>query len=294
LGKSYLDKLLGRSRELPAHLNEPLAELARLAQDRPSLAEGAAVLAASLPALYAEPVAEPPPALTPEHAAAKLAGGVPLLRGEGLALDESALRRWVAVCDVAAGRQDGQAARALAAAVRDGRLVLGELVQEALAGRPEAVHARAEAVQLDPPLVASTLRLALFPVLARWAAALAPLRRGIPWHGGYCPTCGSWPLLGEFRGLEQIRFLRCGLCASEWEFPRLLCAFCGNRDHRQLGYFHAEGEESSRRAATCDACGGYVKMVTTLAALSEPGVLVADLATLHLDLAAAERGYFVG
>ena len=33
------------------------------------------------------------------------------------------------------------------------------------------------------------------------------------WPHGYCPTCGSWPLLAESRGLEQLRLLRCGLCA---------------------------------------------------------------------------------
>jgi formate dehydrogenase maturation protein FdhE len=70
--------------------------------------------------------------------------------------------------------------------------------------------------------------------------------------------------------------------------------FCGNRDHRQLGYLHAEGEEGKERAATCDVCGGYVKMVSSLSALAGPQLLVADVATLHLDLAATERGFFVG
>jgi FdhE protein len=300
VGKGFLNKLLGRSREAPPHLREPLAELTRLARDRPSLAGPAAVLSESLLALDSEPVADPPPGLTPEEASARLAGGTALLRGHAATLDEATLdeaalrRRWLAVCEVARKHQDGDAVGALAAALRDGRLNLPETVRDALAGQPEAVYARAEGLGLDAALLASTLRLALFPVLSRWAAELAGLRRGTAWGHGYCPTCGSWPLLAEFRGLEQIRFLRCGLCASEWEFPRLLCPFCGNRDHRRLGYFHAEGEESSRRAATCDDCGGYVKTVATLAALSESALLVADLATLHLDLAAAERGYFVG
>jgi FdhE protein len=98
-------------------------------------------------------------------------------------------------------------------------------------------------------------------------------------------------LLGEFRGLEQDRWLRCGLCAAGWEFPRLACPFCDNRDHHRLGHLHVEGEEARRRASTCEECRGYVKAVATLGALSAPGLLVADLATVHLDLAAAERGY---
>jgi FdhE protein len=73
--------------------------------------------------------------------------------------------------------------------------------------------------------------------------------------------------------------------------PRLFCPFCGNRDHRVLGYFSAVGEEGRYRAATCDTCRGYVKMVTTLGPLEAPQLLVADVATLHLDLAAADRGF---
>jgi FdhE protein len=135
------------------------------------------------------------------------------------------------------------------------------------------------------------LRFALFPVLSRVNVALSPLRQNQRWEQGYCPTCGSWPLLGEFRGLEQVRFLRCRMCTAEWELPRLCCPYCGTRDHQLLGYLHVEGEEGKHRAATCDGCRGYVKMVTTLSALDGPHLLVADLATMHLDLAAGEQGY---
>ena len=53
------------------------------------------------------------------------------------------------------------------------------------------------------------------------------------------------------------------------------------------------GEENRCRAATCDACHGYVKMVSSLDGLAEARLLVTDLATLHLDLAAADRGFYV-
>jgi FdhE protein len=94
----------------------------------------------------------------------------------------------------------------------------------------------------------------------------------------------GFSLLGEYRGLDQSRFLRCGLCAAGWEVPRLFCPFCGNREHARLGLLHAEGEESKYRAATCAECRGYVKMLATLTALPP----------LHLDLAAAQRGYVNG
>ena len=54
-----------------------------------------------------------------------------------------------------------------------------------------------------------------------------------------------------------------------------------------------EGEEAKYRAVTCDECRGYVKTVATLGPLPPLQLLVADFVPLHLDLAAAERGYAV-
>ena len=205
-------------------------------------------------------------------------------------LDDCALHdRWHAVCQ-ALEQAD---ADAIAEAIRDGALNPSALLHEVLAGQPQAVALRAEALQLNPSLTATVLRLAAFPALARIAGSCAGQRQGIAWDHGYCPTCGSWPLLGEARGLEQQRFLRCGLCATAWPFGRLHCPFCDNQDFRTLGYLHVEGEEDRYRAGTCDLCHGYVKWVSTIFSLSDPQLLVADLATLHLDLAAADRGFFV-
>ena len=66
---------------------------------------------------------------------------------------------------------------------------------------------------------------------------------------------------------------------------------CGNREHETLGFLSREGEENRYRVATCDACRSGVKMLSTLSALPPLMLLVADAATLHLDLAAADRGY---
>jgi FdhE protein len=287
-------KWLGQPGPLPPEVGEAVAELDRLAAERPALAGPAAVLRAVLPALYSEAVRETPPDLTPDQATAKFAGGIPLLRGETLNLDDSSFRRrWRAVCEAVRQHQGGEAPGKLAEALRRGGLDARELIQEVLAGRSEAVHARADVLGLDAGLTATVLRLTAFPVLSQVSAAWEHFRAAGRWGQGYCPTCGSWPLLGEFRGLEQLRFLRCGWCAAEWEFPRLLCPFCGTRDHQQLGYLTVEGEEAKARVAVCDACRGYVKMVTTLSALPGPRMLVADLATVHLDLTAAERGYLV-
>jgi FdhE protein len=286
MASGLFGKWFGGGKSVSPQVEEALAELAKLTQ--PSLATACAVLAEMLPVLFAEPPAAAPPALDGVRSQERLAQGIPLLREVTVTLDEESLRRrWRGVCR-AVKRQNASAKEVSEAFDGVGP---GALLSEVLAGRPEAVHAKADSLQLDPALTATVLRLTLLPVLESIAAGLAPLRRQLSWDHGNCPTCGSWPLLGEFRGLEQLRFLRCGLCATDWEFPRLRCPFCDNRDHRRLGYFHVEGEENRCRAAACEECHGYVKMVSTLAALSGPRLLVADLATLHLDLAAADRGY---
>lgn len=290
MGSGLFARRFGRQPALPPEVADALAELTKLAGQQPSLAIPCAVLQETVPALFAEPVAEEPPNLSPASAHEKLAAGLPLLRGEKVILDGNALRRrWQAVCKAVAAQNSN--ARAVADAYSS--IGVADLLTEVLAGRAEEVHARADAHGLDAALTATVLRLAVLPVLAKFAAALENLREGCGWEQGCCPTCGSWPLLAELRGLDQGRFLRCGLCASDWPFPRLRCPFCGIDDHRQLGYFHIEGEEMRYRAATCDACHGYVKTAFTLSALSAPRLLVADLATLNLDLAAADRGFFV-
>jgi FdhE protein len=287
-----LDRLFACSAALPVDVEEALGELARLRQQRPALAAPAALLSDILPDLYAAPIRDAACALDPEHAATKLAAGVPLLRGELLTVDGEAFRRrWLHVCGAVGNHHDGDAASALADALRSGCLEPQSLIAELLAGRLPGIYERANALSLDAALAATVLRLTLFPLLSAVSAALIPLCAGFRWDHGFCPICGSWPLFAEFRGLEQTRILRCGLCASEWEFSRLCCPFCVTRDHQQLGYLHVEGEESKYRAAVCDMCRGYVKTIATLAPLRGPQLLVADLAMMHLDLAAAERGF---
>jgi FdhE protein len=287
----FIRKLLGRKPALPAEVEEAQAELVRLAGEQPVLAELAGQLGEFLPALYADPVRAAAPSITREKAAEKLSAGAPLLRAETLDVDWPALKRRLRDMTGALAQRRADAAPALARAISSGELDIAALTSAVLAGQPQAVHESAEALGLDVPLTASLLSLALFPALVAARTGLEPLLSAGPWEEGYCPACGSFPNLGEFRGLEQIRFLRCGLCAGEWQFPRLRCPGCGNRDIRQLGYLHVAGEENKCRAATCEQCRRYVKMVATLAPLSPLRLLVTDVATVHLDLLAAEKGF---
>jgi FdhE protein len=275
---------------LPPDVEEALAELARLSDQRPNLAELALQLNACLRVAYATPIDVEHPPIPFDSARARLSAGTPLLRDETLNLDRELETRWQRiVAAMKPYRPDASSALVAATAAR--KLHVSEWASLVLARNVHEVHQRAETLGLDVPLTASLLWLTLFPVLVAMRANLESVLAAAPWEQGYCPVCGSFPRLGEFRGLEQIRWLRCGLCAAQWELSRLLCPYCGNRDHRQLGYLHVEGEEGKFRAATCDACGCYTKLVSTLTRLRPLQLLIMDLATMHLDLLAADRGF---
>ena len=258
-----------------------LADLERLVAERPELAPAARSLSNVIRAAFFDPVPDGSTHADPELLHAAWRSGVPAFRaGESPpALDAGDLRsRVVAVLDV----------------LRAGNPLAGPFLDALKAGRADP-HAWAVAwlsdlaidvpPDIDEALARSVLRLSMLPVLSRVSGRLAPHRPDGLWSRGDCPNCGEPPSLAESRGLEQRRYWRCGLCAADWEGGRFRCPFCGEDDHRRLSYLFAEGEQDRYRLSVCASCGGRLKVVSTLAPLSAPALLVAELATVHLDLA---------
>lgn len=289
--RSLLDGPSASSKTVAPELRDALSRLDALGQQRPFLAQPIALLRNVL-----LEIGQTPPlnavTLAGDAALKKLRSGTPLLRGEPFAIDENLFRRrWNVVCRAVQRHQPSHSAAPLETILDQQGWSVEGLVGDVLAGRIDKIRSRARSDGLDAELTALVLRLTLFPTMSHAASSMARWRSEVRWNHGVCPTCGGWPLLAEFRGLEQLRFLRCGLCATEWEFPRLKCPFCSTQDHELLGFFHAEGEEAKYRVATCDGCLGYVKTASTLSALADVQLLVEDLATVHLDFAAVDRGY---
>jgi FdhE protein len=129
------------------------------------------------------------------------------------------------------------------------------------------------------------------PLLLACGAQAAPRLNGLVWEHGYCPVCAAWPTLLEVRGLERQRWLRCGRCGSGWQQINALCAFCGSNEYRNQRYLAPEKERETRQALTCQECHGYVKAFTTLGPLAPGEVLLRDLLSLELDLAALDQGF---
>lgn len=298
--RNPLNKLRERRAPQRKDVEEALEKLRALAEQRPDIQDLAALQAALLRESFRAAPPVPPLALAPTHAATKLAAGVPLLRGEHIAFDPTWLRdKFVQLCDAVSDQAPSgsataahrSAAHMLKQAVKRGSLDVHTLALDVINGDPHNVTERAAQHDLDAGLAATLLRWTLLPMLEPLAKQLQSLHQSVRWQHGYCSTCGAWPSLAEQRGIEQARVLRCGLCASEWAMERLLCPFCGSRNHADIAYLYEEGSEATQRAVTCERCHCYYKSVATLAALSAPMLAVTDLATLHLDLVALARAY---
>jgi FdhE protein len=123
-------------------------------------------------------------------------------------------------------------------------------------------------------------------------AASEVLRGGIDLESsrqGPCPVCGSLPAINLLKGAEGRRYALCSWCACQWRVDRLSCSVCGNKEPGALHYFCGEGEEA-HRIDLCDACHHYIKTIDCRS-LGDPDPGLEDLATLHLDVVALEKGY---
>ncbi len=109
------------------------------------------------------------------------------------------------------------------------------------------------------------------------------------WRKSHCPVCGSLPSLNLLKGEGGKRYSLCSCCGYQWRIDRLSCAVCGNKEQGSLQYFLGEGEEAYR-IDLCDQCHHYIKTIDyrNLEA-SDPSL--EDLATLHLDVVAVQKGY---
>jgi FdhE protein len=119
-------------------------------------------------------------------------------------------------------------------------------------------------------------------------------RSEVRWEGytgSTCPFCGRKPGVGILRPLGEggQRSLLCSFCLAEWIFRRIVCANCGEEDHKFLPVYSAPQFEHVR-VECCDRCKRYLKTVDlTKTGLANP--VVDELASIPLDLWARERGY---
>jgi FdhE protein len=109
--------------------------------------------------------------------------------------------------------------------------------------------------------------------------------------GPTCPFCNARPVAGVLRGEGEgaKRWLLCSLCATEWEYRRVLCPGCGEENKDKLPIYRA-AEFPAARVDACDTCQTYLKSID----LTKDGhaiPVVDEIATVALNIWAEEHDY---
>ena len=277
---------------IPTAVREAVAKLRELGKWRAELSGLARFYVDLLPLLFGGSPPVTAELVVSEDSHESVSAGVPLFRVVPPRLDVEFLKdRWLKACDVLAQYRDPEEPRKLAEAVVQGAFSPAIALGQVLESGPKAFQMHLEHLGRDVGLGTNLLWLCALPHLASLLHSCDVDWQRLGWSDGSCPACGSWPIVAEIRGLEQMRWLRCGLCGSGWQVDRLFCPFCKTRDHEQLQDLFVEGEEQRYRVAACDACRGFVRTLSVLTPCTAPGLLVAELETMHLGLLAEERGY---
>jgi FdhE protein len=147
-----------------------------------------------------------------------------------------------------------------------------------------------EALEIEKQVLGFITYNSLKPCLCAGAVQLsAYLSKDEPWLKGYCPICGSAPILSILEG-EGARSLICSFCWHSWSVKRVYCPFCDNSDHKDLHYFFNE-EETDIRVDLCDKCHKYLKTLDTRQADRLIYPPLEQVSTLHLDIKAREEGF---
>ncbi len=158
---------------------------------------------------------------------------------------------------------------------------LEKLADVLLSGEPQAEQATAL------PFVAAALQVVFSELASRLPNGQL---QNLDAHG-VCPCCGSLPVASVVRlgaAINNLRYLHCSLCNTEWNVPRATCTACDT--DKNVALQEVEGAKGAVRAETCDACKSYLKIVYQE---KDPQVdpVADDLATLALDMLVDEAGY---
>jgi FdhE protein len=216
--------------------------------------------------------------------------GFPLVEKKDFPIDmEASLTLFHALCEIGKeanphmGCQVGKIEEVLRKKKIDLEGVLRSPIEE---GKLEAIVSESG---IDKKVLLFLAYESIKPSIAAAVERLQPEVDAEAWMKGYCPICGSKPHLSLLKETEGKRFLLCSFCGYQWRIDRMTCAFCNNKEQNSLHYFYGEGEEAYR-IDTCDQCHQYIKTIDTRQMdLTDP--VLEDIATLHLDLLAVQKGY---
>lgn len=216
--------------------------------------------------------------------------GFPILEKKDFPIDiEASMNLFWSLCQIGkkANPHLTEAVTKIEEILEQKRIPLKELWSDG--GEGEKVEVTVNAFRLDKKALSFLIQESIRPSIEASVKNLGSELKSEDWLKGYCPICGSPPLLSLLKEEAGKRYLVCSFCGWEWQVERLFCPFCHNKVQDSLHYFYAEGEEAYR-IDLCDQCHQYIKTID-LRKLAEPDLVLEDIATLHLDILASQKGY---
>lgn len=215
--------------------------------------------------------------------------GIPLLAGATLTLRTSSIQRLLKRLILKAGLGGSPKMARLKSALHADVDALS-VFRAALRQDSDRVAEVALARGADAEALHAVVALLPVPFLhayrQRWESSIPQ-----SWVEGYCPVCGTWPAFAEVRGIERSRYFRCGRCGGEWHARALHCPYCAQSDHAALVSLVPEKGGSHGMIEACQRCLGYVKTFTRLQGCPPATVMLDDLDSVDLDVAALALGY---
>jgi FdhE protein len=213
---------------------------------------------------------------------------VPLLTGAALTLQVGSVRRLFDRLIRLASRMGTPEMATLKAALHADMEIV-PLFTASLCQDSDRISEIAAVSAVDAEALYAVVALLPVPFLhacnRRWASSISP-----SWVEGFCPVCASWPAFAEVRGIERKRYFRCGRCGGEWHARALYCPYCAMSDHDELVALVPE-KGGSGTIEACQRCLGYVKTFARLQGCPPGTVMLDDLASVDLDIAAFENGF---
>jgi len=211
----------------------------------------------------------------------KLKEGFPFFEKEKLPFDYDLMKRYFTTLIAFVRERALEQANSIAALAPKEKGGFETLIMNSLKG---------EKTITQNPLLTFLLNETINPVMEAYASYFQDKIKAGIWTREYCPLCGSKPFMGVLKGEEGKRYLICERCRSEWSFIRVKCPYCGNEDQKKLSYFVAEDDEAYR-VETCEKCRKYIKIIDMRKINYSISYYIENIATLHLDMIALERGY---
>jgi FdhE protein len=281
---------------IPEELDKAIRRIKAIEEKRPSHKEMLEFLKCIMTEQYrVKPRIEVEPVnISEEMAKLKLREGSALIDKRELKLDvDSATDLFKRLCKVVQKRSEKTTddIEKISEELYTGRLNLEELFGKVVAGDEEYLHTTTEKLGLNEDLLLFLARNSINPILEAYASQLGEYVDQKSWWRGYCPICGSVPIMGELRKGEGERFLLCSSCGFQWRFKRMMCPFCGNEDQKKHRYFYIENETRGYRVDVCEECRRYIKTIDSREIKEEVVLPIEDIGTLHLDILAQKEGY---